>query len=79
MSETRLPCGRCDCGIYDAIPVRAGLRRFGECQTRDEAERLIPRCKADKGLQCQGALDWLGGMTFPINAKEILHHLGAHP
>lgn len=75
--DERIPCGRCDCGIYDATPIRNGIRRFGECRTREEAEALIPRCKGDKSLQCQGALDWLACTTFPVNAGEILRYIEA--
>jgi hypothetical protein len=56
--------------------VRKGLRRFGDCATREEAEPLIPRCKTDRSLQCQGALDWLGCVTFPIDKAAILTAIG---
>lgn len=66
----RLPCGNCQAGLYDIVPVLEGLTMFGECASREEAISKAPVCKCDPSLKCQGALDWIASASLPMTEEQ---------
>lgn len=66
----KMPCGHCDIGTYDAVPLTNGLNTFGSCSSRREALRAAPRCKNEPDHICFGARDWIVSASFPLSAID---------
>jgi len=66
----RLPCGRCDIGIYAVQPILNGVKTYRGCATKKDALRQSPRCKLEPGKVCAGAVDFVAGLTFPVTDEQ---------
>jgi hypothetical protein len=67
----QVPCGMCDAGTYDPVPLLRGLAMFGSRQSPEAARLVAPRCKSDGSHICWGAEDWISSMEFPISDDRI--------
>lgn len=60
-TDRPMPCGNCNIGVYDSIPIQNAEKLFAACLTVEDAIKLVPPCKSNCNHACYGAMDFIEG------------------